>query len=146
MAQSVQPTSSTTGSNAAAAALGSSGVPNSQSLQNEFIQLLTTQLQNQDPLNPVSSTDMVSQLAQISNLSAVEQLNSNFSDLLMLDQLTQGANLVGRNVVYSNGNATSQGTVSSATVQNGQLQLQVGDQSIALSQVQSVQQPTANSQ
>jgi len=131
----------TNGTGSVAAALNSASTPNAQNLQNQFLQLLTTQLKNQDPLNPVSSTDMVAQLAQISNLSATEQLNSNFSDLLMLNQLTQGANLVGDTVQYYNGNSgIAQGMVAAASVQNGQLLLNVNGQAVPLSEVISVSQ------
>src|SRR5581483_4131830 len=56
--------------------------------QDQFLQLLVAQLQNQDPLDPVSNKDLLAQLAQFSTLQGVTQLNANFGDLLQLQQLT----------------------------------------------------------
>lgn len=53
-----------------------------------FLQLLVLQLQNQDPLEPVSNTDMLAQLAQFSALEAQNNLNKNFEILSgNIDQL-----------------------------------------------------------
>ena len=64
--------------------------------QSQFFQLLTAQLQNQDPLNPVSSTDFTSQLSQLSMLTGIQQLNTSFQQMLQIQQLSQGAALVGK--------------------------------------------------
>src|SRR5439155_8521157 len=112
----------------------------SQVSSDQFLQLLVTQLQNQDPLNPITNTDFAAQLAQFSTLEGIEKLNTNFSDLLLLQELTQGANLVGKTVVYQpvgqSNNAT--GTVSAVNVQDGKLQLNVGGSLIALNQIRGI--------
>jgi flagellar basal-body rod modification protein FlgD len=112
--------------------------------ENQFLQLLTAQLKNQDPLDPVSSTDFATQLAQFSTLQGVQQLNASFSDMLTLQQMTQGANLVGRSVAFQQAGSSTpqQGTVQGVSVQNGQLQLLIGGAAVPLTQVLSVQQPT----
>src|SRR5579875_1436589 len=46
---------------------------------NEFLQLLTTQLQNQDPLNPTDPTQFVAQLAQFSTVEQLVQSNTSLS-------------------------------------------------------------------
>jgi flagellar basal-body rod modification protein FlgD len=73
-----------------------------QAMQNQFLTLLTTQLQNQDPTNPMDNSQMTSQLAQISTVQGVTQLNSTLQTLL--DNLTrsqglQASNLVGHGVM-----------------------------------------------
>ena len=50
-------------------------LPDSQGLNNMFLQLLVAQLKNQSPLNPMDPTQFVGQLAQFSELSAVTQIN-----------------------------------------------------------------------
>lgn len=50
-------------------------LPNPQSLNNMFLQLLVAQLQNQSPLNPMDPTQFVGQLAQFSELSEVTQID-----------------------------------------------------------------------
>ncbi len=50
------------------------GVPDSQTLNNMFLQLLVAQLQNQDPLNPMDPSQFVGQLAQFSELTEVTSI------------------------------------------------------------------------
>ena len=52
---------------------------NSQLGQDAFLKLLTTQLQNQDPLNPVDQTQSIAQLAQFSSLQATTELKDAFT-------------------------------------------------------------------
>jgi len=53
-----------------------------QQLSSEFMTLLTTQLKNQDPTNPASSTEMVSEMAQISTVEGVSNLGTSLSSLM----------------------------------------------------------------
>jgi flagellar basal-body rod modification protein FlgD len=70
--------------------------------QDRFLKLLTTQLKNQDPLNPLDNAQVTSQLAQISTVSGIEKLNATLQ-LMLQDsqsaQTTQAANLVGHAVM-----------------------------------------------
>jgi len=64
----------------------------------DFLQLMTAQLQNQDPMNPLSNSDFMSQVAQFSTVQGITQLNSSFSSLsgqLSSSQSLQAASLVG---------------------------------------------------
>ena len=93
---------------------------------------MVTQLRNQDPLNPVKQEDTLAQLAQFSTLEGVEKLNANFEDMLKLQQLSQGADLVGRSVVYrpsADASQLSNGVVDAVIMDDNQLMLAVnGDQ------------------
>jgi flagellar basal-body rod modification protein FlgD len=108
--------------------------------QTDFLQLLMSQMRNQDPLNPVSGTDFVAQLAQFSTLQGQQQLNTNITQMLALQQVTQGASLIGKQITYTDPNKTlpASGTVSAVQINNGAVQLMVGKQSVALTQVQSI--------
>jgi flagellar basal-body rod modification protein FlgD len=109
--------------------------------QDQFLQLLIAQLQNQDPLNPTSSTEFINQLATLNTVQGLQTLNASFSQMLKLQQLTQGADLIGKTITYTpTGGGTAQsGTVDSVAVQNGSFVLQVGGNSVGLDQIQSVQ-------
>jgi flagellar basal-body rod modification protein FlgD len=70
--------------------------------QDRFLKLLTTQLKNQDPLNPLDNAQVTSQLAQISTVSGIEKLNATLQLLLQdsqASQTTQAASLVGHAVL-----------------------------------------------
>ncbi|MDP3536460.1 flagellar hook assembly protein FlgD [Halomonas sp. M1] len=62
---------------------GSGGMParQSQELRESFMTLLITQLQNQDPLNPMDNAEMTSQLAQINTVSGIEELNTTLNGI-----------------------------------------------------------------
>jgi len=66
-----------------------------------FLKLLVTQLQNQDPLNPLDNAQITSQMAQINTVSGIEKLNTTVEGLngqFMQMQVLQGTALVGRDV------------------------------------------------
>jgi flagellar basal-body rod modification protein FlgD len=70
--------------------------------ENRFLKLLTTQLKNQDPLNPMDNAEVTSQMAQISTVSGIESLNATLKTLLQDSkdsQTTQAASLVGQAVM-----------------------------------------------
>jgi len=79
----------------------SSSVSGSDSEQ-RFLKLLVTQLNNQDPLNPMQNAELTSQLAQMSTVSGIEKLNSTLSGLVSQtgsNQVLQAASLIGYNVL-----------------------------------------------
>src|SRR5579884_845238 len=114
--------------------------------EQQFMQLLVTQLQNQDPLDPVTDTQFLSQLSQFSTQQGIEQLNSNFSDMLALQQLTQGSSLIGKTVLYQpqgGSGGLQAGVVDGVAVNQGQLQVLVQGQGVPLSSIQSVEATAA---
>jgi flagellar basal-body rod modification protein FlgD len=67
-----------------------------------FLKLLVTQMQNQDPLNPMDNSQVTSQMAQINTVSGIQQLNTSVQGLsgqFAQMQALQGASMVGRDVV-----------------------------------------------
>jgi flagellar basal-body rod modification protein FlgD len=88
----------------AAGALGASAAstPSGADSEQRFLKLLVTQLNNQDPLNPLDNAQLTSQLAQMSTVSGIEKLNSAFQSLLAQSgssQVLQSASLIGRTVL-----------------------------------------------
>jgi flagellar basal-body rod modification protein FlgD len=70
--------------------------------QDRFLKLLVAQMQNQDPLNPMDNAQVTSQMAQISTVQGIEQLNTTLASLLSgmnSAQPLQAASLVGHNVL-----------------------------------------------
>lgn len=72
------------------------------SAQTRFLRLLTAQIRNQDPLNPLDNAQMTSQLAQISTVDGIERLNSTLTKLMdgqAQTQAYQASALVGHSVL-----------------------------------------------
>jgi flagellar basal-body rod modification protein FlgD len=89
--------------------LSASSAASSTLTESDFLTLLTTQLQNQDPLNPQSPSDFAAELAQFSTASGVQSLNTAFDT----GGAMQAAALVGKNVAVA-GNALILGSGGSA--------------------------------
>lgn len=83
-------------------------------METTFLTLLTTQLKNQDPMNPLNNAEMTSQLAQINTVNGVEKLNATLTKLLSAydnAQAMQSSALIGRGVLVAGDNLTlSSGT------------------------------------
>ncbi len=70
--------------------------------QADFLALLTTQLANQDPFDPMDNKEFIAQMAQFSSLAGMNDLNKNFGALassLTSNQALQASALVGRSVM-----------------------------------------------
>ena len=70
--------------------------------QEEFLELMMTQLQNQDPLNPAESGEFLSQIAQFGTVNGITELQQSFSTLassLQSNQALQASTMVGRSVL-----------------------------------------------
>jgi len=88
--------------------------------QDRFLMLLTTQLRNQDPLNPMDNAQMTSQLAQISTVDGITKLNATLEKLVGNQQgseALQAAVLVGRDVLVDGRNLRVAGAGASAGIE-----------------------------
>jgi flagellar basal-body rod modification protein FlgD len=71
-------------------------------IQDRFLKLLVTQMKNQDPLNPMDNAQVTSQLAQISTVNGIQQLNTTIqgmSTAFLSSQSLQSASLIGHTVL-----------------------------------------------
>ncbi len=69
--------------------------------QGDFLKLMVTELNNQDPLEPMDNGDFLGQIAQFSTVTGIEGLQTSFSDFassLSSDQALQASSLIGRSV------------------------------------------------
>ena len=56
--------------------------------KDEFLQLLVTQLRNQDPLEPMDDTDFIAQMSQFSSLEQLVNMNNNMTEAMNMDYVT----------------------------------------------------------
>ncbi|SEK13606.1 flagellar hook assembly protein FlgD [Paraburkholderia diazotrophica] len=90
------------GTNSASSSSSAAGTTSGSDLQNTFLQLLIAQMKNQDPTNPMDSSQMTSQLAEINTVTGIQQLNTSLTSLasqLTTNQQTQAANLISSTVL-----------------------------------------------
>jgi flagellar basal-body rod modification protein FlgD len=137
--------------------------PKSTLGESDFLSLLITQLQNQDPTNPTSDTDMIADMSQFNSLdqltsmntnttasnSSLDSLNTNIEALIAMQNTTQAAGLIGKTVTISipastasDGTAipasTVSGSVSGVNFVNGSPMIQVNGQEYGLSTITSI--------
>jgi flagellar basal-body rod modification protein FlgD len=115
--------------------------------ENQFLNLLVTQLKNQDPTQPMDDSQFVSELAQFSSLQETTNLNTTMQDYTTTSQLGSAASLIGATVTTSatdsNGNAIG-GVISSATNSGGTVNVVIGTNTVPLTDVTSIT-PTGSS-
>jgi flagellar basal-body rod modification protein FlgD len=124
-----------------AAALQNAGLS-----QQDFLKVLTTQLQFQDPLKPMDNDQFLAQMAQFSTLGLQQEQNDATNSLLTIQAASQTVGLIGKSVQVNSSTGAQTGSVSSITFQadgTPQLSIQLSDGTVLtginLSQVTVVQ-------
>lgn len=88
--------------NAAGKSSSTASTSTTQEAQDRFLKLLVTQLQNQDPLNPLDNAAVTTQLAQINTVTGIEKLNTTLGTILETfnsGQAMQAAGMIGKSVL-----------------------------------------------
>jgi len=105
---------SSAATSAASASSGTNALSQLSSNYNDFLQMLMTQLQNQDPSNPMDANSFTQELVQFSGVEQQINTNTSLTQLIQLTQqdgLLQSSSLVGKQVAVAS---------SDMPVQNGQ--------------------------
>lgn len=106
-----------------------------------FMDLLVTQMKNQNPLEPAKNEDMLAQLAQFSSLEQMQEVNENLIGLAVLqqsnalmEQLTNSSGLIDKSVQYIDPSTGESmwGQVSSVKIENGLAVLNIGGKDVPL--------------
>lgn len=83
----------------------------------QFLQLMITELQNQDPLNPMDNTQMLQQISQIRQISSTDKLSSTLDAVLVGQNLATAGSLIGREVrAVTDGGQLVEGAVQSVAM------------------------------
>ena len=88
----------------------------SQLMMDDFLQLLTSQISNQDPLEPMKDTDFISQMANIASLEQMQQFSSGFSKFADSQQSLIGQGFLGKEVTIKNDEQDIVGIVDSVEI------------------------------
>ncbi|WP_462325514.1 flagellar hook assembly protein FlgD [Desulfoplanes sp.] len=95
-----------------------------------FLQLLVTQLENQDPLEPMEDTQFISQLAEFSNLEQMTNISGGIDTLVdnSSQDMLSGVNYIGKGVVSSGSTVSKSGDQTSAlyyTIDNAAVRMTI---------------------
>ena len=121
-----------------------SEITSASTIQMDYMNLLITQLQNQNPLEPLDNNEMAAQLAQFSQLQQLESMNTSFADVLATTELSYANSLLGKEIAFMAPNETGSSEATSGVVEHvynnidGEILLGVGNHTLALQDVLSV--------
>ncbi|MBB6732854.1 flagellar hook capping FlgD N-terminal domain-containing protein [Cohnella zeiphila] len=115
--------------------------------KDEFLEILVTQLQNQDPMQPMEDKDFIAQMAQFSSLEQMLNMTNQMTALRQAPGMA--AMVLGMNVQWtetdSSGNsAVKNGTVSSVFLRDGVQYVKVGDSDVKMEDITSISLPAAD--
>lgn len=94
---------------------GATASGSAASVQNQFMTMLVAQLKNQDPLNPMDNAQVTSQMAQLSTVQGIQQLNTTVNSLMssmQTSQTLQAASMVGKGVLVDGSSLNYSGTAT----------------------------------
>ncbi|MAI32325.1 MAG: flagellar biosynthesis protein FlgD [Planctomycetaceae bacterium TMED240] len=98
MSQIGQPATSNAAAQQSAATTGQSGASYNELDIDDFLKLLISELQNQDPLDPMDNSEMVQQIGQIREIGATDELTKTLSSLSSSQELVTASSLIGKSV------------------------------------------------
>ena len=100
--------------------------------KDDFLQLLVTQLQHQDPLAPMEDKDFIAQMAQFTSLEQMKNMNNAV-------QVTQATSYIGKQVTWADSQGTEQtGIVTAIRIVNSEPKVMIGAEAIELKKIMSV--------
>jgi flagellar hook assembly protein FlgD len=100
----------------------------------QFITLMVTELQNQDPLNPMDNAQLLDQLSNMQSITSTKKLTETLDAVMLGQNLSNAGGLIGKvvNGLTDTGDEVT-GTVDKATLAGNVPYLNIGDQSIRIS-------------
>jgi flagellar basal-body rod modification protein FlgD len=113
----------------------------------DFIKMMVTQLQNQDPTNPAKNDELLAQMSQIGQLQASTTLTDSIKGMVLQNQIGSAGNLIGKTVQgVDDQNTVITGVVNSVKVNQDSVSLELDNgKSLALGKVTSIAAAPASS-
>lgn len=114
--------------------------------KDDFLKLLITQLTHQDPLEPVSDTEFIAQMAQFSTLEQMTNVAKGVESLLSVTKLN-AQSYIGKEVIYYDDNTGlyQQSSVRSAIFEDGEVYLELENSKyILLDEIKAVTTPSTD--
>jgi flagellar basal-body rod modification protein FlgD len=118
--------------------------PKSQLKVDDFIKMMVTQLQQQDPTEPAKNGELLQQMSQIGSLQSSQALQESLAGLVLQNNIGSASNLIGKDVEGSNATTGDKitGTVKTVRVVKGSVLLGLEDGTeLPMSSLSSIAQP-----
>lgn len=110
-----------------------------------FMQLLITEMQNQDPMNPMDNSQMIEQIGQIRSIGATNMLTESLTSLTSNQQLVTASSLIGKNISGLSEQGDVTGVVDRVTVEIDEndensrtVKVHVGDRTIDIDNIRQI--------
>ena len=126
--------------------MSTTSVTSASNIQMDYMKLLVTQLQNQNPLEPMDNSQMTNQLTQISQLEQMESQAASFAKVLETTEHSYATSLLGKEVSFyialeSGELGTATGIVDLVTRgTDGEVQLSAGERTFSMDDVASIRE------
>ena len=106
----------------------------------DFIKMMITQLQNQDPTAPAKNEELLAQMSQIGQLQASTTLTESIKGMVLQNQIGSAGNMIGKSVQGLNdANEQVKGIVNSVRVENDNVMLELDNgKTLALGRVTAI--------
>ena len=106
----------------------------------DFIKMMVAELENQDPMNPMSNTEMLQQISQIRSITSNDRLTTSIESLTLGQALSTASSLIGKTITGINTlNEETTGKVDKVTIENGGAKLYVGHSIIDVGKVTAIE-------
>ncbi len=137
---SVSSITNNTAANSATMADAVTSATNKTLSEQDFLNLLVTQMTSQDPLNPMTNQDMLSQMVQFSTLQGNTAMQSTLAGMQTGQAFSEANSMIGQqvNLLTDSSGDTTQGVVSGVDLSSGAPRIIVNGQSYGLTQIISV--------
>ncbi len=117
----------------------------------QFLQLLITEMQNQDPLSPMDNSEILQQISQIREISATDSLTDTLAAVLEGQNMTTASSLIGKDIKALTDDAKNiEGRVERVSIEIDEdrnnarkLRVHVGEHSIRLENIREIVNDTA---
>jgi flagellar basal-body rod modification protein FlgD len=106
----------------------------------DFIELLVTELTNQDPTEPVDTSTILEEVSMIKSIQSEQDLTDTLDNMDQSTNIASAANLIGRKIKgLDSSSDTVTGTVDSVTIDGDTVTLKVGNSEVDLSNVSEIE-------
>lgn len=115
----------------------------------QFLGLLITEMQNQDPMSPMDNAQMLTQLSQIREIGSTNQLTATLTTLAIGQELTMASSMIGKTVKALDNNAKEvEGPVGRVSVQTDsedpnkrKVSVHIGDSVVDIKNIREIVEP-----